>query len=178
MTDLASVPWFLRWFVPRYGRHTLPALLHDWHYGTDNIAQEEADLIFFESLGSTGVPTVRRTLMTAAVLFFTLLATPARAIGVIVWFIAFIVGTFVVLNTAFQWWDPSWWQLWFGPVAAFAPVVGSLLWGRHYRFGLWAGYGALLIAPPTVTIVFAQGIYWIIEQLIPGGGDPIGTNEL
>ena len=28
-TDLASVPFLMRWFVNSYGRHTLPALLHD-----------------------------------------------------------------------------------------------------------------------------------------------------
>ena len=28
-TDLASIPYVFRWFVHSYGRHTLPALLHD-----------------------------------------------------------------------------------------------------------------------------------------------------
>lgn len=28
-TDLASVPWFLWWFVASYGRHTAAALVHD-----------------------------------------------------------------------------------------------------------------------------------------------------
>lgn len=178
MTDLASVPWFLRWFVPRYGRHTLPALLHDWQYDNEIVSREEADMIFNESLASSGVPLVRRNLMTAAVLLFTRLRSPIRAVGITLWFLAFLLGTWVVLNSVFDWWEPSWWQSWFGPVAALAPILGSALWGVHYRFGLWAGYGALIIAPPTAVIMLSQGAYWLIEQALPGGGEPIGTDEI
>ena len=32
-TDLASVPWFLTWLVPRDGRHTPAAIMHDAFIG-------------------------------------------------------------------------------------------------------------------------------------------------
>lgn len=31
-TDLASIPWFLQWFIPLSGRHNLAAVLHDYLY--------------------------------------------------------------------------------------------------------------------------------------------------
>lgn len=31
-TDLASIPWFMAWFIPLSGRHNLAAVLHDYLY--------------------------------------------------------------------------------------------------------------------------------------------------
>ena len=71
-TDLASVPWFLRWFVPAYGRHSLAALLHDHLVEngdrlTPRVSRVRADEIFLQALEELGVPTLRRHLMWAAV---------------------------------------------------------------------------------------------------------------
>jgi hypothetical protein len=53
VTDLASVPAFLTWLVPRYGRHTLPALLHDQlvEPGMDPDEREGADTILRDTMG-------------------------------------------------------------------------------------------------------------------------------
>lgn len=60
-TDLASVPWFARWYVSRDGDHTKPAVIHDWLYdvvsGFDfpGISRLDADRVFYEALKVRGV---------------------------------------------------------------------------------------------------------------------------
>lgn len=75
-TDLASIPFFATWLVPRDGKHTPAALLHDSLYADARRiaatrgrvkAFEEADRVFRGAMDVTGVPLVRRWLMFAAV---------------------------------------------------------------------------------------------------------------
>ena len=63
-TDLCSVPWFARAFIPIAGRAAKPALLHDWLIDHDD---PRAAAVFDEALGVAGVPGLRRGLMVAAV---------------------------------------------------------------------------------------------------------------
>ncbi|MDQ1636516.1 MAG: hypothetical protein QOJ32_3325 [Frankiaceae bacterium] len=70
-TDFASVPRVFIWLLPRYGRYTLSAILHD-HLWRDLVAAGEltyrdADRLFRQALGSQAVPVLRRWLMWAAV---------------------------------------------------------------------------------------------------------------
>jgi len=69
LTDFASVPWFLAWIVPPYGRGwTKPAILHDFLYSeTGNCSRFLADSLFREAMYSEGVPFWRRALMYYAV---------------------------------------------------------------------------------------------------------------
>jgi hypothetical protein len=80
ISDFASVPTFLTWLIPRYGRHTLAALLldhlqkhrSDRGKGTDEsdperVTSEEADTIFRVAMHYSRVPFVRRWVMWAAV---------------------------------------------------------------------------------------------------------------
>lgn len=72
-TDLASVPGWMTWLVPRYGRHTLPALLHDHlQDAVPAVSSWTADGVFRDSMRATGVPFVRRWVMWAAVAMRTL----------------------------------------------------------------------------------------------------------
>lgn len=75
-TDLASVPFFATWLVPRDGKHTPAALLHDSLYADaraigstkDRIrALQTADWVFRGAMDVTRVSLVRRWLMWAAV---------------------------------------------------------------------------------------------------------------
>jgi len=77
-TDLASVPFFLTWLVPKDGTHTPAALLHDAliggqkdvHYETsvpETVPEDHADYLFREAMKQTGVPWLRRWLMWGAV---------------------------------------------------------------------------------------------------------------
>ncbi len=69
-TDFASVPRIFVWLLPRYGKYTKAAILHDWlcarvREGTFDRA--DADGLFRRSMRELGVPFVRRWLMWAAV---------------------------------------------------------------------------------------------------------------
>lgn len=60
-TDLASVPWFARWYVSRDGEHTKPAVVHDWLYSRaseadhPDITRRDADVVFWQALAARGI---------------------------------------------------------------------------------------------------------------------------
>ncbi|RZU31239.1 DUF1353 domain-containing protein [Blastococcus saxobsidens] len=67
VTDFATVPRVVVWLVPRFGRYTAAAILHDWLV-TEGIAggvvtARQADGIFRRVMRESGVPVVRRWLM-------------------------------------------------------------------------------------------------------------------
>lgn len=70
-TDFASVPRVFVWLLPRYGRYTLSAILHDhlWRelVSAGELTYRDADRLFRQALGSQAVPVLRRWLMWAAV---------------------------------------------------------------------------------------------------------------
>jgi hypothetical protein len=69
-TDFASVPRIFVWFLPRYGRYTKAAILHDhlWRVAVPNgLSRLDADGIFRQAMRELGVPFLRRWIMWAAV---------------------------------------------------------------------------------------------------------------
>lgn len=76
-TDFASVPRAFVWLLPRYGRYTKAAILHDhlWRgLATDGkISWVDADATFRRAMRELGVPFLRRWLMWAAVRWAALL---------------------------------------------------------------------------------------------------------
>jgi hypothetical protein len=70
-TDFASVPRVFVWFLPRYGRYTKAAILHDYLWRNAVRAGEltlaEADGLFRRAMWELGVPFLRRWLMWGAV---------------------------------------------------------------------------------------------------------------
>jgi Protein of unknown function (DUF1353) len=70
-TDFASVPRVFVWFLPRYGRYTKAAILHDYLWRDAVRAGEltlaEADGLFRRAMWELGVPFLRRWLMWGAV---------------------------------------------------------------------------------------------------------------
>jgi hypothetical protein len=70
-TDFASVPRVFVWFLPRYGKYTLAAVLHDhlWRNVVRSGAMDyiDADGIFRRAMRELGVPFARRWIMWAAV---------------------------------------------------------------------------------------------------------------
>lgn len=172
-TDLASVPGILLWFVPRYGNHTLPALLHDQLVDFDLVEnREKADRIFRDAMGEQGVHLLRRWLMWAAVSMATM--TVGRRwllVPIIAWVAAYGVLAFR-LTPPFAAWDVPpfewlvdipWWVA--AGAAAVGPPVLAVLWGRRYVAGVMAGHGAFLFAVPIVAIVLALGVYWVLELI-------------
>ena len=73
LTDLASVPSILWWFVASYGRHTRAALVHDQLI--DQTERHDADWVFRRALGDSGIGWARRWLAWTAVSFETTFRT-------------------------------------------------------------------------------------------------------
>ena len=74
-TDFASVPSLFVWLIPRYGRYTKSAILHDYlcteaHAG--RFDRDDADGIFRRTMRELGVSFVRRWIMWGAVALATL----------------------------------------------------------------------------------------------------------
>lgn len=72
-TDFASVPRVVVWFLPRYGRYTRTAILHDylWRHRVADperpIARRDADGLFRRVMRELEVPFLRRWIMWTAV---------------------------------------------------------------------------------------------------------------
>jgi hypothetical protein len=117
-TDLASVPFWLWWFVASYGLHTRAALLHDQLVDVQQIDRVEADRVFRLALEESKVRWMRRWLMWAAVSVATM-ALKARAR-----FAAF-VGTLVLFFGLLAAWPLGWLEFldpvpWLPALVAFA----------------------------------------------------------
>jgi hypothetical protein len=166
-TDLASVPGFLTWLVPRYGRHTLPALLHDHlvEPGMDPSLREEADTTFRDAMGATQVPVVRRWVMWAAVSLATNWLRARRwKMAVAAWILLYALAGFDLLLAAFgvrPFPQAS------SPVAAGAillsPLVTSAVWGRRYRFGLIVAYSLVVLPASVVAVTLTLIVYLVAE---------------
>ena len=152
-TDLASVPFWLWWFVASYGRHTRASLLHDQL--VDTIDRFEADRVFRIALEESRVRWMRRWLMWAAVSLATLwLKTKPR-------FFAF-VGALVLFAAAAIAWPAAWLSGVPGP--AWLPLAAVFLAG--FAFGrLWAPalVGLVLIAAPTILVWAVLGLVWLLD---------------
>lgn len=105
VTDLASIPPFLTWLIPRYGRHTLAAIVHDHlqdciadrhgfrlNTADPEVTSAEADYILREAMRPSGVPFVQRWVMWAGVSARTLAWNPVRN----PWYLAVTTLWFVV----------------------------------------------------------------------------------
>jgi hypothetical protein len=80
-TDFASVPRAFVWFIPRYGRYTPAAILHDYLCREEvpgRISRLEADGIFRQAMRELGVPFLRRWIMWAAVRLGALTSVDGR----------------------------------------------------------------------------------------------------
>jgi hypothetical protein len=116
-TDFASVPRMFWWLIPRYGRYTEAAVLHDYlcdEARDGRFSRCDADGIFRRTLRELGVGYLRRRMMWAAdrwgggvhkcgwqqlalVLFITVLALPLLVPAVVVF--AFLLAFWVVALT-------------------------------------------------------------------------------
>lgn len=50
VTDFASVPWYGRWRISVLGKHSIPAIVHDYLYWEQRCSREEADKILREAM--------------------------------------------------------------------------------------------------------------------------------
>lgn len=166
-TDLASIPQFLSWFVSRYGRHTLAALLHDHLVRNGSrldppVARHRADQVFLEALTLLDVAYLRSRIMWSAVT----MATRWRGsgwgrLGLLIWLALAAVGI-VTLAVGIVGRDPL-----LLATALAAPLPAALLWGpRRARAGVIGGYTLWLVTLPAVVNVTAYGLYEVLERLV------------
>jgi hypothetical protein len=89
-TDFASVPRVFVWFLPRYGRYTKAAIVHDYLWreraSKGTMSYIDADAIFRRALRQLGVPFLRRWILWTAVRW----------------------GALVKKGGTRQWWKESW----------------------------------------------------------------------
>lgn len=71
-TDFASVPAIFQWLIPRSGRYTRAAVLHDHLWRTRKVSLADADGIFRRAMAELKVPFLRRWLMWTAVRWVSL----------------------------------------------------------------------------------------------------------
>ena len=81
-TDFASVPRVFVWFLPRYGRYTKAAILHDFLWreraSKGTLDYVDADGTFRRAMRQLGVPFLRRWIMWSAVRWGALLKPNGR----------------------------------------------------------------------------------------------------
>jgi hypothetical protein len=157
-TDLASVPFWLWWFVASYGLHTRAALLHDHLVDVKQIDRVEADRVFRLALEESKVRWMRRWLIWAAVSVATMWYT-AR------WRCAAFVGALLLFFVLLLvWWPIGWLPDLPGGIPGWAPAVVVFVAGLV--FGLvWppAVVGVLLIAAPTILVLAVLLVVWLLD---------------
>jgi Protein of unknown function (DUF1353) len=154
-TDLASVPFWLWWFVASYGLHTRAALLHDQLVDVKQIDRVEADHVFRLALEESAVRWMRRWLMWAAVSVATMFLKRRQR------FLAFVGGLVLFLGLLIAW--PFGWLSGL-PGPAWLPALVVFVAG--FAFGwIWplAVLGLLLITAPTILVWVVLGIVWIFD---------------
>jgi hypothetical protein len=190
-TDLTSVPYVFWWFIASHGRQTRPALVHDYLVDAPAvITRRDADTVFRLALEESRIPWLRRWLMWTAVSLATNAKSwwGRLYVGFFVLFLA--AFAFSLLYWAFadrRWWPLGWlpfvpgwgerwpfgssdwwpfaehgWLPWGGSAwlpAAVVAVAG--LWGA--RRWLLALLGLILIGPPTVLVLAAIGVVWLVD---------------
>lgn len=162
-SDLASVPLALTWFVSRHGRHTPAALVHDRLVRSGSTYDERirADDIFLEAMERSGVATVRRHVMWAAVTAASRhRGGPIRCVGLWCWVAAALCGMTLLgagLVSANLWWVVG---------SLVAPLAASALWGERHRAGMIAGYALPPVVFPALAALVGYGLYWVIEQAV------------
>jgi Protein of unknown function (DUF1353) len=172
-TDLASVPGFLLWLVPRYGVHTLAALLHDQLVkDPQSGARKEADTIFRNALGELEVPWIRRWMMWAGVSLGTMwdssLLGKLRLGG---WFIGVALATIHFWEqalAAFTDFNPWLLAPIFGHGMVFNLAIAaalSLVFVPRIGLGWLAAVTMIFIFVPTVAVLIFTGIYLFLEWI-------------
>lgn len=164
LTDLASVPHPLRWFVSPYGLHTPAALLHDrliGHEAPEGLERADADRLFRQVLDCLGVPFLRRWLMWSAVALGTRWAAGGwRRLAIAVWTVLSLAGTVILVDGIVTG------SLRLVIAGLLLPIPSAALWGHQYGGGLIAAACSLWLAPPTILAMIGYGVYWILEKLL------------
>jgi hypothetical protein len=167
-TDLASVPFFLAWFVRSYGRHTLAAVLHDylWRKRRDDVPLARANHIFRIAMYELKVPLIRRWIMwTAVSLAMLTMRGRAGKIRVGAW-IAAILG----LDVITLWVAVAGGKTVLAVLAGVFLVVSLILLLPNYAV-IAVGVPTLFaLLPAILLVVVTIGLYTLADVLAYLGG--------
>jgi hypothetical protein len=152
-TDFASVPRVLTWLIPRYGRYTKAAIVHDHLCTIPERSRFDSDEVFRDAMKELGVPRLRRWLIWAAVTWATVFAViyghvrTGRQLGPLVASAVShaVLGALVVLPgdaDAGGWWR---WIALLALVASFLLTSAALLDERVALLLNWKFVGVVLI---------------------------------
>jgi Protein of unknown function (DUF1353) len=172
-TDLASVPGFLMWLVPRYGLHTLAAIVHDQLIEEPPLVNRRtSDRMFRDSLGELNVPWIRRWIMwTGVSLASTWSLSWLGKLRVALWGLGILVTVALFWQHAvasFTELEPwaSWLVFGHGAVEDLGIVVAlGLLFAPRFHLGWLAGVTAFFIFLPTVTVLAVTAVYLLLEKI-------------
>jgi hypothetical protein len=185
-SDLASIPIFATWLVPRDGTHTPAALLHD-ALSRDKetkrsvigplVGRAEADEIFRRALKELGVPFLRRWMMWAAVRIGGLWTTGRMRSRV--WYVVISIVTlggsavlsFGILgsllfrsNRILEWFMDD---LPFIPIPLWLVVAASIvLWLGWAHVGLIAAGPTVIFGAPLALAGMGFLIYLVLEAMV------------
>jgi hypothetical protein len=166
-TDLASIPWFMGWFVSSYGIHAAATLVHDQYVDDpdDDMTREEADDLLFEALGDCQrpVPFLRRSMIWAAVTIGTRFGRGGLPrIFILLWIAAALAGTALLVYGLASG------KEFLALIALLLPFPAMLLWGlkpRRWWGAIVASYTIPITIPASLLAIIAFGAYWVLEQI-------------
>jgi hypothetical protein len=179
VTDLASVPFFATWLVPRDGTHTPAALLHDAliqrNYDGGKVTDPQADRVFRNVMGELGVPLLRRWMMWAAVSLATMWRGrwPQRlwlVVTVLVTLTAILLTELYAAGDA-VYGDQSWRSEWMpesllGVELQWFILVGLILAGPRLDVSLVATAALIAFAIPLLAAALWFALYFVVEVLV------------
>jgi hypothetical protein len=172
LTDLASIPSVMAWFVSRHGRHTPAALVHD-QLVTGRTTRSErvaADRTFLEAMNALGVPPVRSHVMWTGVSLATRWQGGfASRAGIAVWLAGSVAGTALLVHGLVTR-SPTEVAL-----ALVLPLPAGALWGRQFWAGVIAGYAIWFIVVPGAASWFGYGCYRVAEEVVRYGRKLFGA---
>jgi hypothetical protein len=192
-TDLASIPFFLRWFVGTYGKHTRAAIMHDhlWRKPTDGverlgsdgrwatdvsgIGKVEANRLFRDSMGERPLHVLpaKRWIMWSAVRLDTLRTRMPDGAGIYTFLLLHLLLDAMLFDAVKggRWVGVHGHQVLGAPVVlalVVFPALLSLLWFRMVGAGVIGSYTLCLLVVPIVFTVAALGVYMLAEAALIG----------
>ena len=78
LTDLASTPRMMWWWLPPFGKYIEAAVLHDYFYSSKIVPRHDADRMFLLAMQEAGTRLIRAAMMYYAVRWFGWIAWRKR----------------------------------------------------------------------------------------------------
>jgi hypothetical protein len=166
-TDLASVPFFLTWFIRSYGRYTLAAVLHDylWRKRKD-VPLRTANHVFRMAMYDLKVPFIRRWIMWAGVS----LAALSKVDGVWKARVGMWIGAVLGLDVLAVWVMTHGSRPFTVVLAVCLLAAGVALLLPRLSVALMGVPTVFLLLPAVVVVLLTELVYLIVDGVVSVGG--------